>query len=164
MHMGRNCHRHLWLLSGTGDGAPLAEKLLQRGWKVSVSVVSYQASLKYAHLSLESLWIGALDGCEEIELIINNSRLIHDGFDYVIDATHPFAEIISSNLKTVCNILEQPLLRYERFVETSPKVHLIKSTQELLNFDLCGQKILFYFWSVLMFPKKFVKQNKTTRP
>ena len=143
MHMSRNCHRHLWLLSGTGDGTPLAEALLNRGWKVSVSVVTTQASLKYCHLTLESLWVGALSGVEDIQVVIENARLLHEGFEWIIDATHPFAEIISSNLKIVCNELDQPLMRFDRCVETFSEAFLIKSHLDLLNFDLAEKKILF---------------------
>ncbi len=143
MHMRRNCHRHLWLLSGTGDGAPLADALVKRGWKVSVSVVSFQASLKYSHLPLASLWVGALEGVEDIQSVIENARSSHGGFEWIIDATHPFAEIISSNLKIVCNQLAQPLIRFDRGGETFSEASLIKTHQDLLKHDLSGQKILF---------------------
>ncbi len=141
--MRRNCHRHLWLLSGTGDGVPLADALIRRGWKVSVSVVSYEASLKYCQLPLESLWVGALSGVEDIQVVIENARFLHNGFEWIIDATHPFAEIISSNLKIVCNKLDQPLIRFDRSTETFSEAFLIKSHLDLLNFDLVGKKILF---------------------
>ncbi len=150
MHMSRNCHRHLWLLSGTGDGVPLADRLLDSGWKVTVSVVSLQASFKYSHLPLESLSVGALEGVRDIKAVIENARLLHSGFECVIDATHPFAEIISSNLKTVCNELDQPLLRFERCVETISEASLIQSPKDLLNSDLAGQKILFAIGSRLL--------------
>ncbi|WP_269622527.1 precorrin-6A reductase [Prochlorococcus marinus] len=141
--MRRNCHQHIWLLSGTGEGPLIAKALISKGWKVSVSVVTVQASQSYAHLPLESLWIGALDGPDGIRLLLAKTKEKKQGFDVIIDATHPFAAVISSNLKTVCQELNQPLIRFERSCRTSSKAFLIKTYEELLNFDLSGKRILF---------------------
>ncbi len=139
----RNCHGHLWILSGTGDGPPLVKALLTKGWKISVSVVSEQASLAYSQMPLNSLWIGALEGANDIRRVLENAQEIHDGFDWVVDATHPFAQIISSNLQSVCVDEDQPLLRFERHCETIPEASLIKKFEDLINFKLTGQRILF---------------------
>ncbi len=141
--MGKNCHSHVWILSGTGDGPPLVKALLLKGCKVSVSVVSLQASLPYSQLPLEALFVGALEGAEAIRQVLEKARLLNNGFDWVIDATHPFAQVISLNLKTVCRELEQPLLRFERSCPTIRQAFLIKSPEDLRNFDLKGQKLLF---------------------
>ena len=54
--------QRIWLLSGTGEGPPLAAELLGRGWQLRVSVVSSAAARAYpAHPKLE-LKVGAL-GC-----------------------------------------------------------------------------------------------------
>ncbi|KGG17070.1 Cobalt-precorrin-6x reductase [Prochlorococcus sp. MIT 0603] len=143
MHMGRKCYRHLWLLSGTGDGPVLAKELILKGWKVSVSVVSREASSAYSQIPLQNLWVGALEGVESIRANLKKSRESHFGFDWVIDATHPFAQVISPNLKTVCKEFDQPLLRFERFIQTSEEAILIQSYKDLLNFNLTGERVLF---------------------
>ncbi len=143
MHMGKKSHRHLWLLSGTGDGPLLAKRLLFKGWKVTVSVVSSQAAIPYASLPLQNLHIGALEGAAGIKAFMKKAKAIHCGFDWVIDATHPFAQVISSNLKTVCQETKQPLIRFERDCQTSEQAILIKHHQDLLTFDLKGQRLLF---------------------
>ena len=52
--------QRIWLLSGTGEGPPLAAELLRRGWQLRVSVVSSAAARAYpAHPNLE-LQVGAL--------------------------------------------------------------------------------------------------------
>ena len=52
--------QRIWLLSGTGEGPPLAAELLRRGWQLRVSVVSSAAARAYpAHPALE-LQVGAL--------------------------------------------------------------------------------------------------------
>ena len=72
MHSRHNDHRLIWLLAGTGEGSSIAAALIREGFGVSVSVVSYQASLQYSHLPLESLWVGALDGDEAIKSVGEN--------------------------------------------------------------------------------------------
>ena len=62
--------RNLWLLSGTGEGPPLATSLIKKGWKVSVSVVTAKASLAYRELPLEALWVGRLNGVKGIQEVL----------------------------------------------------------------------------------------------
>ncbi len=143
MDIRGNCQRHIWILSGTGDGPPLVKALLTKGWAISVSVVSIEASLSYAHLPIEALWVGALEGEEGIRKVLINAREQHEGFDWIVDATHPFAKVISSNLQSVCEDLGQPLLRFDRCCKTIPEAILINDFSDLLNFDLIDQKILF---------------------
>ncbi len=143
MQIRRKCHRNIWVLSGTGDGPPIVNGLIAKGYEVSVSVVSFQASLPYSHMPLKNLWVGALQGKDDIRRVIENSFVMHDGFDCVIDATHPFAQKISSSLKTVCLELDQPLVRFERYCKTISKAVLIAGVEELINLNFIGQKILF---------------------
>tara|TARA_Y100001968_G_scaffold243011_1_gene226753 strand:+ start:886 stop:1686 length:801 start_codon:yes stop_codon:yes gene_type:complete len=142
MHLRRNCQRHVWLLSGTGEGPKLAKTLIQEGWSVTVSVVSLQASMAYSDLSLEKLKIGFLDGVKEIVKVLEDSEIDHEGFDWVLDATHPFAELISSSLREACEYLSQPLVRYERPQEDVGKGTLISDLRDLASFDLKDQRIL----------------------
>ena len=60
MQLGRNCQRHVWLLSGTGEGPNLAKALIEEGFMVTVSVVSFQASFLYSDLPLKELKIGTV--------------------------------------------------------------------------------------------------------
>ena len=142
MQSGKDCQRHIWLLSGTGEGLPIAKALIKYNWRVTVSVVSYQASLLYRDLSLEGLWVGSIDGVKGIMDVLRKSQFDHQGFEWVIDATHPFAEEISSNLIEACVAFEQPLLRFERTIEESFYGTFLKSSKELSSFQLKGQRIL----------------------
>ena len=48
LHQGGGAQPPLiWLLGGTGDGPPLAEALLQRGWRLRVSLVTAAATRAY---------------------------------------------------------------------------------------------------------------------
>tara|TARA_Y100001968_G_scaffold95865_1_gene86036 strand:- start:2820 stop:3629 length:810 start_codon:yes stop_codon:yes gene_type:complete len=142
MHQRRKCHRHLWLLSGTGEGPRLAEDLIKRGWNISVSVVSRQASFAYRDLPLAKLTIGSISGSEGIKKILIEAQIAHKGFDLIIDATHPFAALISSNLREACKELDQPLLRYERPIEELGNAKLIHTPKDFSGFDLRGQRLL----------------------
>ncbi len=142
MHNCKKCQPNLWLLSGTGEGPSLANAFVQKGWKVSVSVVSYQASLAYQGIPLEQLFVGALNGVEGICSVINDSQQNHRGFDYIVDATHPFAISITANLKIACEKLDQRFIRYERSIEEINEARLITSIKEVEKIDFFGQKIL----------------------
>ncbi len=128
---------HIWLLSGTGEGPLIATALISRGWKVSVSVVSLQASKKYLNLPLEALWIGALGGALSIQ-----SLLQEKSFDYVVDATHPFALMISSDLHRTCKKKGQALLRYERPIVPLSDAFLIDNLETLATKSLVGHSLL----------------------
>jgi precorrin-6A/cobalt-precorrin-6A reductase len=113
--------RRVWLIAGTGEGPPLAERLLANGWIVRVSVVSAAATRAYPpHPRLE-IRAGALggdvDGGEAEPAILNELRsAMRAGmpFRWVIDASHPFAVRISAALAGACGSLGQPLLRLQR--------------------------------------------------
>ena len=115
--MKKNCQRHLWLLTGTGEGPMFASALLAKGWSVTVSVVSKKAANPYSELPLEALLVGDLRGDSGIVRVLQKAKLKHNGFDWVIDATHPFASSITCSLENVCKEFSQPLLRYERPIE-----------------------------------------------
>ncbi len=143
MHSREKCQLNVWLLSGTGDGPVLAKAFLKKGWKVSVSVVSPQASLAYIGLDLDELFIGPLNGVDGICSILKKTHEEKRNFDYVIDATHPFATIITDNLTIACKKLNQNFIRFERPVENIQNAKLIKDINQLEQFDLRGQRLLF---------------------
>ena len=72
----------IWLLGGTADGPPLAAALLQRGWRVRLSVVSAAATRVYAPHPQLQLRVGDLadDTAVERELEQHRPR-------WVVDAT-----------------------------------------------------------------------------
>ncbi|WP_320667294.1 precorrin-6A/cobalt-precorrin-6A reductase [Prochlorococcus sp. MIT 1307] len=142
MQFQKNGQRHIWLLAGTGEGPTIASLLIEQGWKVSVSVVSIQASWPYSEMSLTSLCIGPLQGVEGIKGFLDEALNEHQGFDWVIDATHPFAVEISSNLEKACREFGQNLLRYERPLEAPSRTFLIKDLSGLSNCSLQGKNIL----------------------
>ena len=140
-----NVQRHIWVLSGTSDGFLFAKNFVERGWNVSVSVVSREASLPYLHLSIENLWVGAINGVDEIKGLLFDSENNIRQFDYVVDATHPFAIEISTNLGIACKAIGQPLVRYERPLDINlvSSATFISTLNELSEYDLLGRRFLF---------------------
>ncbi len=142
MDIRRKCQPHLWLLTGTSEGHVFAKSLLKEGWKITVSVVSDRASIPYKNLNLEKIFIGALNSEKEIRNIILNARINHNGFQCVIDLTHPFAIKITRSISEVCKDLGQPLIKYERAIENISNAFLIKKFSDLGNYDLNNKSIL----------------------
>jgi len=142
MDIRKKCQSHLWLLTGTGEGHVFARSLLKEGWKITVSVVSYRASIPYQELNVEQILIGALISEEEIRSLILNARNNHAGFDCVIDLTHPFATKITSAISKVCKELCQPFIRYERPIDNILNAFLIKNFSDLGDYSLKNKSIL----------------------
>ncbi len=142
MDIREKCQPHLWLLTGTGEGHVFAKSLLNEGWKITVSVVSDRASIPYEKLNLEKILIGALITEEEIRNVILNERINRNGFDCVVDLTHPFAIKITRSISKVCKELEQQFIRYERAIDNISNAFLIKKFCDLENYDLKNKSIL----------------------
>ena len=115
MHNSENCHENVWILSGTSDGPAIVNKLLKLNYEVFVSVITYKASKSYANNSKLHIITGKLKDTKEIINFIKKNKI-----NFVIDATHPFALIISRNLNEACEENNVPLVVLERksFVKT----------------------------------------------
>jgi len=93
------------LLGGTSDARELAAEMLRAGHEVLLSTVSDYGARLAAPAGAE-VRAGALD---EHEL----ARLVADA-DVVVDATHPFAELVSSAAVAACARAGRPYLRFQR--------------------------------------------------
>ena len=142
MDIREKCQPHLWLLTGTVEGHVFAKSLLKEGWKITVSVVSDRASIPYEKLNLEKILIGALITEEEIREVILNARINQNGFNCVVDLTHPFAVNITGAISEVCKEIGQPFIRYERSIDNISNAFLIEKFSDLENYDLSNKSIL----------------------
>ena len=66
----------------------------------------------------------------------------HNGFNCVIDLTHPFATKITPTISKVCKELSQPFIRYERPIDNLANAFLIEKFRDLKNYDLKSKSIL----------------------
>ena len=105
----KKCHENVWILSGTADGLPIAERFLKLNYIVFVSVVSYKASTIYPIDPKLHIITGRLTNTEEFKDFI-----IANEIDHIIDATHPFAINVSEKLNQACIQFSKPIFRFER--------------------------------------------------
>jgi|694.fasta_scaffold33219_7 precorrin-6A/cobalt-precorrin-6A reductase len=144
MHQGQR----LWLLAGTGEGPPLAAQMLQRGWRVRVSVVTAAAAAAYRSLEAAStgpaleLAVGALAGPAAITAALEQARHQGDPFAALIDATHPFARQISQDLALVCADSGVPLLRLGRVLQQPGDATVLSDLAGLQGCALAGRSVL----------------------
>ena len=99
----------VWVFSGTADGNALAAELSRRGYRVIVSTASdYGAEL--VSIALPDVEIRAgRQGMAARRNELQQSRAVA-----IIDATHPFATEISSQVIQLSAELNIPYIRYER--------------------------------------------------
>jgi precorrin-3B C17-methyltransferase len=102
-------HGALWVFSGTSDGNALAERLAQRGHAVVVSCATeYGGALVQQDYPQLHVW----DGPRGQEA--RRQALRASGARALVDATHPYAAVISPQLMALARELGMPYLRYER--------------------------------------------------
>ena len=104
-----NCYKNVWILSGTSDGPVIANRLLELNYSVFASVLTYKAGQAYIENPKLHIITGKLKNKDQIINFINKNKIT-----CVVDATHPFAVIISKNLNNACKEINTPLLLFER--------------------------------------------------
>jgi len=99
----------LWVFSGTSDGNELAGELAGKGYPVVVSTATeYGGEVAAQHCPGVTVWAGR-QGMEA-----RKQALIRSKARVLVDATHPYANIISEQLIDLSNMLGIPYVRYER--------------------------------------------------
>lgn len=100
--------RNIWLIGGTTESVEIAELLSESNFTCLVSVTTNSATQLYSHISGLKLIVGKIKA-EEI-----NTFLAENNIELVIDATHPYAVIISQNAIATCKRKNITYIRYER--------------------------------------------------
>lgn len=118
------------VFAGTTEGRMVVEYLLSGNAQVTACVATeYGSDMLFEHENLR-INIGRLD-LEAMKPLIREH-------DLVVDATHPYAEIVTSNIKEACEAvktkyirIKRSSLRFENVIEvenTEKAVELLKST------------------------------------
>ena len=156
MHAPRSHQRpargsdRIWLIAGTGEGPALTAALRERGWRLRVSLVGAQAGRAYTpHPGLE-LAIGAIgamgaavaDPEAGVRAELEAAALAADPFRWVVDASHPFATVITAALASVCRERRQPLLRLLRPPLHGGQVISLSGLDELQERVAPGRRLL----------------------
>ncbi|WP_435743287.1 cobalt-precorrin-6A reductase [Nocardioides sp. SYSU DS0663] len=99
-------HPTVLLLGGTGEARDLAALLVEAG----VAVVSSLAGrVARPRLPVGAVRLGGFGGADGLA-----AHLREEGYDVVVDATHPFAATISRSAAAAAAAVGVPLLRLER--------------------------------------------------
>ena len=104
----------LWLIAGTGEGPALAQQFLERGWRLRVSVVTPTASQPYPENPDLEIVVGALADAGALRSLLEVAESEGDPFQWLIDASHPFAVHITPAALEATRGRPERLLRLER--------------------------------------------------
>ena len=123
------------IFGGTTEGRLVAERLLAEGVSCTVSVATQYGEEVLAPHPLMSVRTGRLDRDGMAKLMREG------GFSRVIDATHPFAQIVSKEIEAACRMTGIPYERIERDLRTGAggKIVRVRDVAEAGTF-LAGQE------------------------
>jgi precorrin-3B C17-methyltransferase len=112
----------LWIFSGTSDGNALARTLAAQGYPVVVSTATgYGGELAAQDCPGVTVWAGQ----SGVEQSLQQHRA-----QGLIDATHPYASLMSEQLMGLSQSLGLPYLRYERASSYTPDTGLLCNSLE----------------------------------
>lgn len=114
------------VFAGTTEGRELVEKILKNHVKVTACVATEYGNVLLPHDKNLIVNIGRLH-VDEMEPIIRNH-------DLVIDATHPYADIVTTNIRVACQNMKTEYIRLVRPSLKIDNVVEVKSTEEAAEF------------------------------
>ncbi len=104
--MNRECLKKIIVFAGTNEGRRLCEFLTNYQVPVTACVATEYGSLCLNDISGLNIRERRLSQQEIREMLVD--------YDYIIDATHPYARIITENIRMVAEELKKPYLRIIR--------------------------------------------------
>ena len=134
-----NCYKNVWILSGTSDGPVIAKRLLELNYSVFASVLTYKAGQAYIENPKLHIITGKLNSQDQIINFIKKYKIT-----CVVDATHPFAVIISKNLNNACKEINTPLFIFERksHINNTNNFFYIDDLKDIDNVGIENKNIL----------------------
>ncbi len=129
----------LWVFSGTSDGNMLASELTGRGYPVVISTATeYGGEVAEQRCPGVPVWAGR-HGVEARRQALTRSHA-----RVLVDATHPYAKLISEQLIGLSRTLGIPYLRYERSSSyVADEGELCESIEEAANRAITLGKRIF---------------------
>lgn len=98
---------HVLVFGGTSDAIELCQALQDRDIRFTLSVAT-EEGLHSARCFAPNVITGRMDSAEISDYITR----MH--IDYVIDAAHPYAQLLRQTIVEACETLQCPVMRYER--------------------------------------------------
>lgn len=120
---------NLLIFGGTTEGRILAETLVDRGHRVTVSVATSLGAEELSGIPC-TIWEGRLEEAAMEERV--------RGFDLVVDATHPYAEEVSRYIRNACTKTGVPLRRVLREASREEDCIRVDSCKAAAEY-LCGR-------------------------
>jgi precorrin-6A/cobalt-precorrin-6A reductase len=130
------------LIAGTGEGPLLARVFLDRGWRLRVSVVTPSASRSYPEDPRLEVRVGALAGAAALRTALEEADLEGDPFQWLIDASHPFAAQVTATAVAATRDWPARLLRLERPILPAPMAIPLRQLSDLGPHVRPGERIL----------------------
>jgi len=116
-------HGAAWVFSGTSDGNALAKKLAE------TTPVVVSAATQHGGALAEGPGLTVWAGRQGIEA--RRQALVASGARVLVDATHPYATLMSEQLVGLARELDIPYLRYERASDYQPADGVWRATPQL---------------------------------
>lgn len=124
----------VFVFSGTSEGREVCERLSKEGVLCRVFVATQYGMDVMEKDPCVDVSVGRLDASQIVELIKKESP------EYVIDATHPHAEIVTQNIISACETMKisDKYIRVQRQISNSKieseNVIYVKSCSDALNY------------------------------
>jgi precorrin-6A/cobalt-precorrin-6A reductase len=132
----------LWLIAGTGEGPTLAQQLLKRGWRLRVSVVTPTAGAPYPKSPDLEVVVGALGDADALRSLLEAAEQAGDPFQWLIDASHPFAVHITPAAMEATSNRPERLLRLVRPRLEAPWAIHLKQMNDLSHQTAASGRLL----------------------
>lgn len=107
--------KEILIFAGTTEGRKLSESLAVSGINHTLCVATEYGEIVLKENSFMTVHRGRMDE-EQIREFIQNGK-----FEAVVDATHPYANIVTNNIKSAMEEMNIPYLRLKRELNTSQK-------------------------------------------
>lgn len=101
----------VFIFAGTTEGRRLAEILSEKGVLCAVSVATEYGANLLPDSKNVTVFQGRLNSDEMSRLFVQ------DDYDFIVDATHPFATEVSKEIKKACSLTQKKYLRLARKTE-----------------------------------------------
>lgn len=107
--------KEILIFAGTTEGRKLAESLAASGIAHTICVATEYGEIVLKENPFMTVHRGRMDK-EQIKEFIRNGK-----FDAVVDATHPYADMVTKNIKSAMEGMNIPYLRLKRALHNAQK-------------------------------------------
>lgn len=118
--------KRIIIFAGTNEGRSLCEFFAEHGFPVTACVATEYGSLCLSEIPKLEIKEGRLTA-QEIKAVIAD-------YDYIIDATHPYAKIISDNIVQATGELKKTYLRIIRPESKHEQVHEFETMEQACEY------------------------------